>query len=168
MKYRFFTIFLMVTTLIGCANQRIIYQEYRPDQKIHYSQMKNIENISDYAIYLDKGDKIPVIMTLDSELVDIADWQCDLVLKQKVYIRLKMLEDINAKNKLSMSMNEKQMFWRNIMIYLSADSKRWVPYTDIRAAGKAFGIKGGSISFGVGITKQDGLNIFLNAKTNRM
>jgi hypothetical protein len=61
-----------------------------PEQKIHYSQMKNIENISNYAIYLDKGDKIPVKMTLDSELVDIADWKCDLILKQKVYFKLKI------------------------------------------------------------------------------
>ena len=167
MKYRFFAILAMVSIIIGCAKQRIIYQEYKPEQKIHYSQMKNIENISDYAIYLDKGDKIPVKMTLDSKLVDIADWKCDLVLKQKVYFRLKMPEDINAKNKLSMSKDEKLMFLRNIMIYLSSDAEKWVPYTDISAAGKAFGIKGGSISFGMGITKQDAINIFINAKTNR-
>jgi hypothetical protein len=41
-------------------------------------------------------------------------------------------------------------------------------HTDIRAAEKAFGIKGGSISFGMGITKQDGINIFLNTKTNNI
>jgi hypothetical protein len=76
-KNRIFAILAMVSIIIGCANQRIIYQEYKPEQKIHYSQMKNIENISDYAIYLDKGDKIPVKMTLDSELVDIADWECE-------------------------------------------------------------------------------------------
>lgn len=167
MKYSFFAVSVMVSIIIACANQRIIYQEYKPEQKIHYSQMENIEDISDYAFYLDKGDRIPVKMTLDSELVDIADWNCDLVLKQKVYFRLKMPEGINAKNELSMSENEKQMLLRNLMIYLSADAKRWVPYTDIHAAAKAFAIKGGSISFGMGITKQDGINIFLNAKTNR-
>jgi hypothetical protein len=106
-------------------------------------------------------------MTLDSELVDLADWKCDLVLMQKMYFRLKMPEDINAKQKMSMSENEKRMFLKSIMIYLSADAKRWVLYTDLRAAEKAFGIKGGAISFGMGITKQDGINIFLNAKTNR-
>jgi hypothetical protein len=67
-----------------------------------------------------------------------------------------------------MSENEKQMFLKNILIYLSPDAKRWIPYTDISATEKAFGIKGGSISFGMGITKQDGINIFLNAKTNKM
>ena len=157
----------MVSIFIGCANQRIIYQEYKPEQKIHYSQMKNIENISGYTIYLDKGDNIPVKMALDSQLADIADWNCDLVLKQKVYFRLKMPEDMNTINRSWMSENEKQMVLKNMMIYLSTDAKRWVPYTNIRAAGKMFGINGGSISFGMGIAKIDGISIFLNAKTNR-
>jgi hypothetical protein len=157
----------LIIMIVGCTKQNIILQDFGPEQIVHYSHIKNIEKISDYAIYLDKGDTIPVKMTLDSELVDIADWKCDLVLKKKVYFKLKIPEDINAKNKLSMSKNEKRNFLRNIMIYLSADAKRWVPYSDIRAAEKAFGIKGGSISFGMGITKQDGINIFLNAKTNR-
>ena len=167
MKLRYFTILALIFIIVGCTKQNIILQDFGSEQTIHYSQMKNIENISDYVIYLDKGDKIPVKMSLDSELVDIDDWKCDLVLKQKVYFILKMPEDINAKNKWSMSNNGKRLFLKNIMIYLSADAKRWVPYTDIRAAEKAFGIKGGSISFGMGITKQDGINIFINAKTNR-
>jgi hypothetical protein len=167
-KNRIFAILAMVSIIIGCANQRIIYQEYKPEQKIHYSQMKNIENISDYAIYLDKGDKIPVKMTLDSELVDIADWECDLILKQKVYFRLKIPEGLQDINKLPMSKNEKQMFLKNILIYLSPDAEKWIHYTDISATAKAFGIKGGSISFGMGISKQDAINIFLNVKTNRM
>ncbi len=167
MTYRFFMTLVMVSIIIGCANQRIIFQEYKPEQEIHYSQMKNIENIFDYAIYLEPGDKIPVKMTLDSELVDIADWKCDLILKQKVYFRLKMPAGIQNINKLSMSENEKQMFLRNILIYLSPDAKKWAPYTDVRAAAKAFGIKGGSISFGMGISKQDAINLFLNVKTNR-
>jgi hypothetical protein len=168
MKYRFYTILVTVSIIIGCANQRIMYQEYKPEQKIHYSQMKNIENISNYAIYLDKGDKMPVKMTLDSELFDIADGNFNLILKQKVYFRLKMPADINAKNKSAMSKEEKQIFLKNIMIYLSSDAKRWAPYTDINAVEKALGLKGGSISFGMGITKQDGITIFLDAKTNRM
>jgi hypothetical protein len=168
MKCRFLTLLVMASMIIACANQRIIYQEYHPGQIIHYSQMKNIENISNYAIYLDKGDKIPVKLTLDSELVDIADWKCDLILKQKVYFKLKMPEDISAMNQLSMSKRQKRMFLKHIMIYLSPDAKRWIPYTEISAVEKAFGIKGGSISFGMGITHRDGINIFLNAKTNKM
>ena len=157
----------MVSIIIGCANQRIIYQEYKPEQKIHYNQMKTIEDISNYVFYLNEGDKIPLQLALDSELVDIDDWKCELILKQKVYFRLKMPEGLQDINKLPMSENEKQMFLKNILIYLSPDAEEWIHYTDISATAKAFGIKGGSISFGMGISKQDAINIFLNVKTNR-
>jgi hypothetical protein len=168
MKCRFSIVLVMVSIIIGCANQRMIYQEYSPEKQIHYSQMVKVENLSNYAIYLEEGDKIPVKMTLDSDLVDVADWKCDLILKQQVYFKMKLPEDISAINKLSMSENEKQMLIKNITIYLSSDAKRWAPYTDISAVEKAFGIRGGSISFGMGITKHDGINIVLNAETNKM
>jgi len=54
------------------------------------------------------------------------------------------------------------------MIYLSPDAKSWVPYTDIKAVKKVFGMQGGSVSFGMGITKEDGLRIFLNARTTKI
>ena len=168
MKYRFYIILVMVFIIIGCANQRISYQEYKPEQIIHCSQMENIENISNYVIYLDKGDKIPVKMSLDSELLDIADTKVDLILKQKVYFRVKMPAGLNANIKSPRSKEEKQMLLKNVMIYLSSDAKRWVSYTDINAVAKAFGINGGSISFGMGVTKEDGITTFLNVKTNRM
>lgn len=167
MNYKFFTVLMMLSMVIGCANQRIIHQEYTPAQTIHYSRMENIENVSAYAFYLDKGDRIPVKMTVDSDLFDIADWQCELILKQRVYFRFKLPEGIHAVNELPMSPNEKRMLLKSIMIYLSPDAEKWSPYRDIRAVSNMFGIKGGSISFGMGITKQDGINIFLNAKTNK-
>jgi len=167
MNHKFFTILIVFFIVVGCANQRTIYQEYKPERKIHYSQMKTVEDISSYAFYLDEGDTIPLQLTLDSELVDIDDWKCDLLLKQKVYFRLKMPEGMQDINTLQMSENEKQIFLKNIMIYLSPDAEKWIPYTDISAAAKAFGIKGGSISFGMGITKQNAINIFLNVKTNK-
>jgi len=52
------------------------------------------------------------------------------------------------------------------MIYLSSDAKRWAPYTDIKVVEQVFGIRGGSVSFGMGVTKVEGIKIFLNLKTN--
>ena len=168
MKYRFYTILIMVSIILGCANQRIIYQEYKPEQKIHCSQIKNIENISNYVIYLKKGDKIPLKITFDSEVIDIDNEEINLILKQKVYFRLRIPEGITAENITAMNEENKQKFFKNFMIYLSLDAKSWAPYTDIKAVKKVFGMQGGSVSFGMGITKQDGLRIFLNAKTTKM
>jgi len=168
MNYRFFNMFMMMTIIVGCAKPSIFFQEFKPEQIIHYSQMKNIENISNYVVYLNKGDKIPLKMTLDSEVLDIANEEINLILKQKVYFRLRIPEGINAENKSAMSEKDKQKFFKNFMIYLSSDAKRWAPYTDIKAVEQVFGIKGGSFSFGMGITKEDGIRIFLNAKTTRI
>lgn len=130
--------------------------------------MKNFENISDYIIYLNKGDRIPLRITLDSEFIDIDNEEINFILKQKIYFRLRIPEDIDAENNTKISEENKQEFFKNFMIYLSSDAKSWVPYTDINAVKKVFGIQVGSVSFGVGITKEDGLRIFLNAKTTKI
>ncbi len=168
MNYRFFNILMMMAITVGCTEPSIIFQDFKTEQIIHYSQMKNIENISNYAVYLNKGDKIPFKLILDSELLDIANEEFNLILKQKVYFRLRIPEGINAEHKSAMSEEDKQKLLKNFMIYLSSDAKRWAPYTDIKAVEQVFGLKGGSFSFGMGVTKEDGLRIFLNAKINRM
>lgn len=168
MKYRFFSMLIMMTIIVGCAKPSIIFQEFKTEQIIHYSQMKDIENISNYIVYINKGDEIPLKMTLDSEILEIANEEINLILKQKVYFRLRVPEGINAENNSVMSEEEKQRNIKNIKIYLSSDAKKWALYTDIKAVEQAFGIKGGSVSFGMGITKEHGIRIFLNAKTNRM
>jgi hypothetical protein len=159
---------IMMTIIVGCAKPSIIFQEFKTEQIIHYSQMKDIENISNYVVYLNKGDEIPLKMSLDSEILEIANEEINLILKQKVYFRLIIPEGIKAENNLAMSEAEKQRIIKKIKIYLSSDAKMWALYTDIKAVEQAFGIKGGSVSFGMGITKEDGIRIFLNAKTNRM
>ena len=168
MNCRFFNLLMLIAIIVGCAKPGIIFQDFKTEQIIHYSQMKNIENISNYVVYLNKGDKIPLKMTLDSEVLDIANEEINLILKQKVYFRLSMPEGINAEKKMAMSEAEKQKFINKIMIYLSLDAIKWAPYTDIKAVEQLCGIKGGSVSFGMGITKEDGLRVFLNAKTNRL
>lgn len=166
MNYRILNILMMLAIIVGCAKPSIIFQDFKSEQIIHYSQMKNIENISNYVVYLDKGDKIQLKMTLDSDVLDIANEEINLILKQKVYFRMRIPEDLNAENKSTMSKADKQKFFKNFMIYLSSDAKRWAPYTDIKAVEQVLGIKGGSVSFGMGITKVDGIRIFLNVKTN--
>ena len=168
MNFKIFAILLMMTIIFGCAKPNIIFQDFKTEQIIHYSQMKNMENMPNYVFYLNKGDKIPLKMTLDSEIFDIADEEINLILKQKIYFRMRIPEGIMTENKSEMSEEDKQKLFEKFMIYLSPDAKRWAPYTDIKAVEQVFGIKGGSVSFGMGITKEEGIRIFLNAKTTKM
>lgn len=164
-SYPLLSTLTMMSVIAGCAGPRIFVQDFSAEQIIHYSQMKNIENVSDYVVYLNEGDRIPLKMTLDSELLDIASEDIHLVLKQKVYFRLRMPEGIDAENESAMTEEERQKFFGDFMIYLSPDAKTWAPYTDVKAVEQVFGIEGGSFSFGMGITKEDGIIAFLNART---
>ena len=168
MNCKFLAILVILVASFSCAKPSIIFQDFKTEQIIHYSQMKNIENISNYVVYLDKGDLIPLKIALDSEILGIADEEINLILKQKIYFRLKMPEGLNADDISSMSEEEKKKHLKEILVYLSPDAIRWAPYTDIKAVAQVFGIKGGSVSFGTGVTKEEGIKIFVRAKTNRM
>ena len=165
MNTKLFGLSMMLILLTGCAKPGIINQEYKPEQMIHYTQVGTIENISDYIVYMNKGDIIPLKMTLDSHLVELASEETDLILKQRIYFRLNKQVDINRKSISSMSTANREKFVKNIMIYLSPDAKRWVQYTDFKSVERILGIKGGAVSFGMGMDKKEGIKMFLNVKT---
>lgn len=164
---RFSIILITVIITVGCAKPKIIYQDYKPEQIIHYSQMKDIENISSYVFYLNKGDKIPLKMSINSELADIAYEDIHLILKQKVFFRIKFQEGFDINEAAALNEKDKIKIARNLIIYISPDSKRWASYTDLKTVEQIFGLKGGSFSFGMGLTKEEGLKIFLHLKTDR-
>lgn len=168
MNQRFITILMLMIIAAGCTKQSILLQDFRAEPRIHCSQIENIENISDYVIYLNKGNKIPLKMTLDSDVFEIDNEEISVILKQRVYFRLRIPEGVNAESTKKISDENKQKFFKNFIIYISLDAKSWAPYHDIKAVKKVFGIQGGSVSFGMGITKEDGLSILLNAKTTKM
>lgn len=166
MNYRFYVILIFISIILSCAKSNVIIQNFETEQIVHCSEINTIEDIINYVVYLNKGDIIPINMTLDSKILDIANDEIHLVLKQKVYFRLKLPEGLDSDNISSMSEEEKVKHLKQSMIYLSSDAIRWAPYSDIKAVEQVFGIKGGSFSFGMGITKEDGIKIFINVKTN--
>ena len=103
---------------------------------------------------------------MDSELIDIANDEIPLVLKQKIYFRLKLPKGLDAGIISSISEEEKKKHLMQSMIYLGPDAIKWAPYTDIKAVEQLFGIKGGSFSFGMGIAREDGLQLFVSLRTN--
>lgn len=166
MNYRLFILLMIMASITACAKPKMIVQDYKPEQIIHYSQIENVENISNYVVYLNKGEMIPISINFISELFNIADEEVHLMLKQKVYFRVQIPEDVHFENVGNMSEDEKSKFYQRLIIYISADAKNWAPYTDINAVKQLFGIEsGGSISFGMGVTREDGFRIFLNGKT---
>jgi len=165
MNFKFLYVFAIIPLAVACANNGIVYQSYENEKIIHYSQMENVEDISDYVIYLNKGDTILVKMTLDSNLAEIADEETNLVLKQKIYFRLILPEGVDFEKLSAISESDKKGILKNIMIYLSSDANEWAPYTDVNAVKQVLGIKGGSLSVGMGASKEEGIKIMLNVRT---
>ncbi len=166
MKSSFSILLITITLIAGCTKPGIVLQDYEPDQMIHYSQMQNVENLSGCIVYLSAGDAIPVKMKLDSELFDITHEDIYLILKRKMFFRAIIPEGFDTEDLSVMSEQERQRFYKSFKIYLSSDSKRWALYTDIKAIEQIFGIKGGAFSFGMGLTREEGLEIFLSALIN--
>jgi hypothetical protein len=149
--------------LAGCAKPAIVVEEFEPEQIIHSSRIQNVDNVSDYVVYLDAGDRIPLKVNLDSSVVHVADHEIDLVLKRRIYFRLTLPDGVDTGDLEEMTEEERQKILRGLRVYLSPDAERWAPYTDLRAVKDVLGIAGGSVSFGMGISKEDGIGMVLTA-----
>jgi len=97
------------------------------------------------------------------------------VAKQKLFFMLRIPEKLSkeelsglenlSKDKISeMSETEKRTFFEYSMLYISKNATEWAPVSDIKAVKKLFGSKGGTISFGMGMSKKDGIWSYLNVK----
>ena len=174
-KLTILTLFLLIA---GCAGTNIIKKEFRPENTVHYSRLDKLESIpalNTYAIYLDKGDRFPLEFSLDTDMIEIADRKIDIVAKQKLFFMLKIpeklskeelsgLEDLSKEKISEMSESDKRKFFANFMLYISKDAAEWAPVSDIKAIKKVFGSKGGTISFGMGMSKKEGIWSYLNVK----
>jgi hypothetical protein len=175
------TILVLIAVIAGCAGNNIILKEFRPENTVHYSQLDKLGGISalnSYAVYLDKGDRFPLELSFDTDIIGIADRRIDMEAKQKLYFMLKMPENLSneelaelenlSKEKISeMSESDKRKFFANYMLYISRDATEWAPVGDIKAIKKVFGIKGGTISFGVGISEKQGIRSYFDVKEVR-
>ncbi len=155
--------FMLTIPIFSCAKPKTVLEDTRPDSLIHYSQRDTVDNLADYVVYLNKGDKIPIKMTMDSDVFGISDDVIHLILKQKLYFKINLPDDANKKE---MTKEEKQVFLRDVRIYLSPDARQWAPHTDLKSVESLFGLKGGQLSLGMQYDTSQGLGIFLKVKTN--
>jgi hypothetical protein len=166
-----FAILILILVIAGCAGTNIISKEFGPENTIHYSRLdklKSIPTLNNYAVYLDKGDRFPLELSFDTDFIGIADRKINIVAKQKLFFMLKIPENLSkvelaeletlSKEKLSeMSESDRRKFSANFMLYISKDAKEWAPVSDLKAIKKVFGSKGGTISFGMGMSKKEGI-----------
>ncbi len=175
------TIIILILVIAGCTKTNIISREFRPENTVHYSQLYKLESIpalSSYVVYIDKGEMFPLELSVDTDIIGIADKKIDMVANQKLFFMLKTPENLSkkelvelenlSKEKLSeMSESDKRKFFANFMLYISKDATEWAPFSDIKSIKKVFGSKGGTISFGMGMSKKEGIWSYLGVREVR-
>lgn len=166
MSIRLINTFIIMTLLVGCSSSGVIKQDFDEKRILHYSKMKNIDDMSGYVFYLNKGDKLPVNIKLENELLNIDKNKINVVIKKKIYFRLIMPQEITKASEKELSEQEKQILLSKVIIYVSNDAREWARYMDMKAVKKVFGIKGGSFAAGMGFSKEEGIQISLNMKIN--
>lgn len=168
-----------LTLVAGCSGQKVLVRSYPPENMIHMDQLKTLGNVRElnrYIIYVNKGDVIPLALSLESEFMDLKQGKVDIIAKQRLYFMVRIPENISQDelNQLSkidaQTMNQwsddqRRAFFKNYMIYISRDALRWAPLSSVAATREVLGYKKGLISFGLAASTQSGLGASLCIKT---
>ncbi len=164
-------IIVCILALAGCAGSGIATKRFEPDHVIPSREYQKLEfnaDLNNYAAYVDKGEAIPLDVSLNSSVLEIAQSRLDLVAKQRIYFWIKMAEGLSAseweelrnldmKKISAMSESEKRSLFSKIMVYVSRDAANWAPLYDLKAMKEVLGVKGGTLSFGVMMEKKEGI-----------
>ena len=154
--------FLLIAIILlsGCsALKPSVIREFDADHTIHYSRLSDIKDdkINDYAVYLEKGDRLPVVVNIVSGIADANGEKINLTVKRRLYFRVFIPEKMDE-----MSDAQKQAAVKKIKVYTSLDNMHWASSNDLQAMKDTLGVNKGSITFGAGITKEAGVSMEVN------
>ncbi len=169
---------MMVITMTGCAGHKVLTKPVESENRLHFSQLKNwdeTKSLNNYAVYVNKGDTIPLVLSMDTDFMEFKQDQIDIVAKQKLYFMIKMPENlskdelarlnkIDARSLAEMGDNQKKALLKNYMLYVSKDALHWAPLCGGKAFKEVLGFRTGTLSLGMTASTTDGLEANLNIK----
>jgi hypothetical protein len=151
---------ISVVLLAGCSALRpSVVREFDADHTIHYSRMADIKDneINDYAVYLEKGDRLPVVVNIKSGIATANGEKINLTVSRRLYFRVSIPEKFYEMNDA-----QKQAAVKKIKVYTSLDNVHWASADDLQAMKDTLGVNRGSLTFGAGITKEAGVSVQVN------
>ena len=162
---------MIIFTLLGCTKSHIIQQSFTPSQISHVKNLKKFEKaaeINNTVFYLEKGDIVPLKVTLESQWFTLKQSQVELIAQQKLYFRvllpknmtqekLEQLQALDSVTTAQLSESEKKKLFDGIMLHASRDAENWAPINHPNALKEVFDIAGGTISFGAAFSAAEGL-----------
>lgn len=170
---------LMVLSMAGCSSQKILVRPFRSENIFHISQLKNWKDaakLNNCVFYLNKGDSFPLMLSMDTDFMELKQDRIDLVAKQKLYFMIKMPENLgtdelarlrklDARSFSMMSAHQRAAFLKDYMLFVSKDAQHWAPLYGSKAYRRILGFKKGMVSFAIMAGNNDGLGASLDIRT---
>lgn len=179
-SFRVSLLLIPLFLMSGCASgPRVLERSYPADHVVPLRQLGEIQDVTvlnDMAVYLEQGETFPLEIAVDTGLFTVAQKKVDVVVKRRVYVSIRFDENMSPERQAelrgmsrekmeTMTEAERARLLGEVMLFLSPDARHWAPLTDMDAIKQVFGIQGGSLSLGLGMTLKDGLWGYVTMKT---
>ncbi len=163
------------------AADSVQMKPYSAGEMIHYSQLKNgnkAGNLNNCIFYVDKGETIPLKLSMETDFAELKQDRIDIVARQKLYFRVEMdenlpadqlanLKKLNARILSEMSSAQRAELMKHYTIYVSKDAIHWAPLEGKEAVKQVLGFKGGLLSFVIVANTSEGLEASLDVRTTK-
>jgi len=179
LRQTFIALICLLSILTGCDSGKIITKIFPPEKCLHYVAIPSLTDriprseISSYAFFFNPKDKLPVKLTVKSDLLAVAQDHIDIVAKEKLFFFLQVPPDMTEKQWQTLkALNDETVTDRKIkdmhdllaaglMLYVSRDGEHWAPMNGGTAMKEILGYHEGRISFGMSADKGEGLTASL-------
>jgi hypothetical protein len=169
---------LLLPVLAGCGGAGVVAKRFDEKHIVSIAEYRKLDmrQAGEYAACLGKGESFPLALSVNDDNIEIRQKSVDVVLKQRICFLLKVAEDLTSEEValienasvdgfMALPDADKERYLRRVALHVSRDAVTWAPLTDRAALRTVLGTKGGSVSFGLGLGKKDGLEATLDITT---
>jgi hypothetical protein len=153
-------ILILITSILflpliacGTGSTDFIVEQVNPDEMIHYSDVESFDELNArydrYVIYFKTGDTIPLIITLNNDVLETESKEIKLKAKKTIYFMIKELKLNETGDSYALSGNSR--------IYISLDAIRWVPVRDFKGFERLAGYSTNDVAFTFRVTSLSGI-----------
>jgi hypothetical protein len=151
----------------GCATT--VTMKHDPATYLDFAAVQKnklgFAEVQNRVIRFNEGDRIPLRITVNSEIAGLSTNKIDVIVKKKVFVLVKN-ENPNAnKNIDALTAEEAKAVISSMKIYISIDETNWRLITKIQDIQGALGIEGGMINTSFFFTKENGFGTELTLET---
>lgn len=172
---------LLATVLAGCSGHKVSILTYPHENIVPMRLWKELDtaaSLNNRVFYVDKGETIPLALSMESDFMAFKQERIDLVAKQRLYFRVRIPETLSASevaeaNRIDAqtlsrwSDDDKRDFFKKYMLYISKDAVHWAPISSIPALREVLGYRMGTVSFTMAAGSEHGVGASLVVRTVR-